>query len=364
LKIAVLLPNYNYAHLISAAIDAIRNQSHADWELAVVDDCSTDESRDVIADYARRDGRISVKLLQQNGGVNAALKICYDMTSAPIVIGAASDDCITNPRYFEAIDAAFSAHPKAGCVFARAALVDPTTGATYFVMGKAPHAGWIPPRQCLRDFLTDRIFIHGGAAAWRRSEVDRVGGFRAELGPRSDFFINIAVAASAGAVFLDEIATFVRFSKASYGQSVDEETYFRQYALVEREVMDLDLGYRIDPKWRRRWRDNIINERLANRWQKSFLDAVSKPIAALDQWHLPRFRTEIAEMATQLSLHAGEWEEDIDRKVAAAERVFESLAGPLPQPRKHGLLRRLFPRIGRLSLRHSQSRKMRGNNPR
>ena len=71
------------------------------------------------------------------------------------------------------------------------------------------------------------------------------------------------------------------------------------------------------------WRDNIINERLANRWQKSFLDAASKSVTALDRWHLPRFRTEIAALPTQLSLHACEWEEDIDRKVAA-EHAFEA----------------------------------------
>jgi len=348
MKIAVLLPNYNHAHYVGQTIDAIRAQSHGDWELAIVDDCSTDESRDVIAAHAGDDSRIIIKMLQQNGGVNAALETCYGMTTAPIVIGVAADDVIVNPRFFEAVNAAFTAHPTAGCVFARALLIDQKTGKEHFVMGKAPHAGWIAPRRCVRDFLADQLFIHGGATAWSRSAVDRAGGFDDRLGPRADYFLNLAVAAMAGAVFLDEISTHIRYSQQSYGQSLsDDETYFHQYALLERKLIELGLGYKIVPRWRRRWRNNVINERLANRWQKSFLDAVAKPIAALDQWHLPRFRPELAEIATRLSLHAREWEDDIDRKVAAAERIFENLAGPLPK-HVHGFVHRVtHPRLFR-----------------
>jgi hypothetical protein len=111
--------------------------------------------------------------------------------------------------------------------------------------------------------------------------------------------------------------------------------------LDERKLLQLDLGFRVSPRWRRRWRKNVINGRLANRWQRRFLNAVRDPIDALDQGQLPRFRAEIADMAKQLSLHAQEWEAEIDRKVAAAERIFDSLAGPLPPKRFDNLLQRV-----------------------
>jgi glycosyltransferase involved in cell wall biosynthesis len=349
MKIAVLLPNYNHAGFIGEAIEAIRAQSHADWELAIVDDASTDQSRDVIAEHAQRDSRIATKFLPQNGGVMPALKACYAMTTAPIVVGAAADDVIVNPRYFEAVNSAFTANPQAGCVFAKASLVDQATGREIFVMGKAPRAGWIAPRDCLRNFLTDRIFIHGAAVAWRRSDVDRAGGYDPALGPRADFYLNLAISALAGAVFLDEVTSMVRFSPGAYGQSVDDATHFHQFALAERKLMALDLGYRVDPRWRRRWRDNVINEQLANRWQKGFLDAVRKPIAAFDRWHLPRFVPGLGEMATQLQMNAPDWEKEIDRRVAAAERTFDSVAGPLRPSRVDAFLHRLIhPRRPRL----------------
>jgi glycosyltransferase involved in cell wall biosynthesis len=341
MKIAVLLPSYNHAGFIGQAIEAIRAQSHADWELAIVDDASTDHSRDVIADYARQDSRIVTRFLPQNGGVMPALKTCYAMTTAPLVVGAAADDVIVNPRHFEAVNTAFTANPQAGCVFAKASLVDQMTGKEYFVMGKAPRAGWIAPRECLRDFLNDRIFIHGAAVAWRRSDVDRAGGYDPELGPRADFFLNLAISALAGAVFVDQVASIVRFSPGAYGQSVDDATHFREFALAERKLMALDLGYRVDPRWRRRWRDNVINERLANRWQKGFFDAVRKPIAAFDRWHLPRLAPGLGEIATQLQANAPEWEKEIDRRVAAAESAFDSVAGPLHESRFDAFRHRL-----------------------
>jgi glycosyltransferase involved in cell wall biosynthesis len=332
MKIAVLLPNYNHAKFIGQAIKAIQRQSHRDWELAIVDDASTDDSRELIAELARQDERIITKFLPNNGGVTAALTICYAMTTAPVVLGTAADDYIVNSRYFEAVNAAFAAHPQAACAFAKASLVSAESGDPYFVMAAAPHSGWIAPRQCLKDFLNGRMFIHGGAVAWRRAHVDRVGGYDSALGPRADFFVSLALSALGGAVFIDEIATVVRFSDQAYGQSVDDETYFRQFALAERKLLELDLGYGVKPRWRRTWRDNIINERLANRWQRWLLDAVRKPIAALDPWHVRRFQAELGDIATRLRAGARDWENTIDSNVAAAQLTFDRVAGPLPPP--------------------------------
>jgi glycosyltransferase involved in cell wall biosynthesis len=341
MKIAVLLPSYNHAKFIGEAIAAVRAQSHANWEIAIVDDASTDGSRDLIADQARHDKRITATFLSQNGGAVAALRAGYAMTTAPLVLGAAADDVIASPGYFAAVNAALAAHPQAACVFAKAVLVDAETGKEHFVMAKAPRAGFIAPRQCLKDFLTDRIFIHGAAVVWRRPMVDRVGGYDAALGPRADLFLNLAVPALAGAVFLDLIAARVRFAVHGWGRSADDETHFRQYALVERKLQALDLTFRIKPDWRRRWRDHVINERLANGWQRRFLDAVHKPMAAFDPWHLPQFQPDLGEVAMRLSRNAPEWEAEIDRRVAAAERLFESIAGPLQSNRFAAVMRRV-----------------------
>ena len=267
-----------------------------------------------------------------------------DLKTAPLVLGTAADDRILDSHYFEAVSAAFEAHPKAACVFAKALLVNAETGETYFQMAKARRAGFIPARQCLEDFLTDRMFVHGAAVVWRRSYVDKVGGYDAALGPRADFFLNLSLPALGGAVFLDEIVTNVRFSERGYGEAVDDETYFRQFALAERKLLSLDLGYSVNPQWRRTWRGNVINERLANRWQRRFIDAVRQLIAALDPWHVKRLPPDLGEIATQLGARSQEWEKAIARRVAAAEAIFDDLAGPLRANRLGNFLQSLRPR--------------------
>ena len=80
--------------------------------------------------------------------------------------------------------------------------------------------------------------MHGAAAVWRRSYVDRVGGYDPALGPRADYFLNHAVAALGGAVFLDEIATHVRHSEDSYGQAVGDDLQHVGQAAFVRGVVD------------------------------------------------------------------------------------------------------------------------------
>ena len=66
--VSVVIPNYNYARYLPAALDSVLGQTHTALDVMVVDDGSTDDSAAVLARY---DGRIRV-LRQKNAGVSAA----------------------------------------------------------------------------------------------------------------------------------------------------------------------------------------------------------------------------------------------------------------------------------------------------
>ena len=72
------MPVYNSAKYLNTAIESILNQSFRDYELIMVDDGSTDGSKELCDDYAKRDSRVVV-IHQKNGGIcnarNTALKI-------------------------------------------------------------------------------------------------------------------------------------------------------------------------------------------------------------------------------------------------------------------------------------------------
>ncbi len=73
MKISCVLPVYNGEKRVSQAIDSVLNQSFKDFELIIVNDCSTDKTKDIIEVYAKKDNRIKIIHNQQNLKLPAAL---------------------------------------------------------------------------------------------------------------------------------------------------------------------------------------------------------------------------------------------------------------------------------------------------
>jgi glycosyltransferase involved in cell wall biosynthesis len=88
-KITVLLDNYNYARFLGTAIESVLSQTYENFELIIVDDGSTDSSRQVISSY--KDSRI-VPVLQENGGQGAAFKAGISRASGEYIAFLDSDD--------------------------------------------------------------------------------------------------------------------------------------------------------------------------------------------------------------------------------------------------------------------------------
>lgn len=78
--VSVIMPAYNAERFIEEAISSVIAQTVADWELIVIDDCSTDGTQEIIADFARRDNRVLLVVNEQNMGVartrNRGLELC------------------------------------------------------------------------------------------------------------------------------------------------------------------------------------------------------------------------------------------------------------------------------------------------
>lgn len=67
-KISVIIPNYNHCVYLPQRIESVLSQTYQNIEVILMDDCSTDDSHTIIADYASRDSRVRVVLNQRNSG--------------------------------------------------------------------------------------------------------------------------------------------------------------------------------------------------------------------------------------------------------------------------------------------------------
>jgi glycosyltransferase involved in cell wall biosynthesis len=89
--VSIIVVNYNNERFLAAAIDSALGQNHPLCELIVVDDCSTDNSRAIIARYG---DRIRSVLRDTNGGQTAALNSAWPLARHPILIFLDSDDLL------------------------------------------------------------------------------------------------------------------------------------------------------------------------------------------------------------------------------------------------------------------------------
>lgn len=70
--VSIIVPVYNAEKFINDTIQTVLNQTYKNWELLLVNDCSTDNSKKIIEEYEKKDKRIHLIELEQNSGAAIA----------------------------------------------------------------------------------------------------------------------------------------------------------------------------------------------------------------------------------------------------------------------------------------------------
>ena len=93
MKISVVTASYNYQDYIKETIQSVLDQTYNDWELIIVDDCSTDNSVDVIKSF--NDERIKLFINEKNLGLAQTVKRGVEYATGEWIVFLESDDLIT-----------------------------------------------------------------------------------------------------------------------------------------------------------------------------------------------------------------------------------------------------------------------------
>jgi glycosyltransferase involved in cell wall biosynthesis len=110
--VSVVINNYNYERFLGAAIDSALSQRHSRVEVVVVDDGSTDNSREVIESY----GKEVVAIYKPNGGQTSALNSGFEASTGDIVCFLDADDSLY-PTAAETAATLLRAPETARCVW-------------------------------------------------------------------------------------------------------------------------------------------------------------------------------------------------------------------------------------------------------
>ncbi len=98
--VSIITPSYNTGRFIGETIESVLAQTFPEWEMIIVDDASTDNSPQIIRQYAGKDPRIKPVFLKENKGQGPARNIATDMAQGRYLAFLDSDD-IWHPEKLE-----------------------------------------------------------------------------------------------------------------------------------------------------------------------------------------------------------------------------------------------------------------------
>lgn len=229
-RVSVVMPAYNRADLIAASIDSVLVQRWDDFELLVVDDGSTDATREVVRHV--RDPRLRL-LEQPHRGVSAALNAGIAAARGTYYARLDSDD-LWKPDFLAATLAAIEAPPPADVVYTRARVVGADGRRRELDRGLPLLYPDHPlPSMLVRD--------HASAAALVRLELlRRIGGFDETLRWWEDWDCWIRLSRVARFRFLDrELAAF-RLHAANSSRLGGSAAWQTRVGVLDRAFAALD----------------------------------------------------------------------------------------------------------------------------
>ncbi|PVX50753.1 glycosyltransferase involved in cell wall biosynthesis [Balneicella halophila] len=91
-KVSIITPSYNSEMYISETIEAIINQTYRNWELLITDDCSSDNTKEIVRNYQENDSRIKFFQLKKNLGAGIARNNSIEKARGRYIAFCDSDD--------------------------------------------------------------------------------------------------------------------------------------------------------------------------------------------------------------------------------------------------------------------------------
>jgi glycosyltransferase involved in cell wall biosynthesis len=257
--LTVVLPNFNHGRYLTRAMAAILGQSRPPDELIVIDDASTDNSRDVILSHQARYPALIALFNERNVGALRTLQRGLEAARSRYIYFAAADDEIL-PGFFENALAALETAPSLGLFCGETVLVD---GDSNRCIGFRPivrpsrKPGPILPSHVAALLARADNFIHTGSTVFKTRSALAKGGFAIETGSFSDGLLARQIALTEGMWFAPTLVSrwFVHSSGFSRSTALDQERAVEALTSVPRWI-----GANPDfPPWypcffQRRWR--------------------------------------------------------------------------------------------------------------
>lgn len=236
-KLSIICPSYNHENYVNDFIKSFINQTEKDIELIIIDDCSTDNTKNIIKSYD--DNRIVFIENQFNMGINSTIKNGIHASNADIFALCASDD-ILFPEYAETVINVFNKKPNIHLFFTALQEID--------INGEIRNKiRTIKFKKLDRFFILEKLFldnfIPAPGSAFRKESVLKTTSIPAGMFQYQDYHFHVQMLLQYDFYFHDSPLVYYRISYNSVSINSSLATVMR--SVIEKNNL-LDLYYNID----------------------------------------------------------------------------------------------------------------------
>lgn len=206
--ISVIVPCYNHAKYLVEALDSVFNQSISNWECIIIDDGSTDNTKEISNNWVSKDSRFQYWYIK-NSGVVKARNYGISIAKGNYILPLDADDRISKDYMYLALKA-FNKNIKV-------------------VYSKAEKFGYVNGFWHLKDFSHFNLAVGNiifCSAFFRKSDWESIGGYDTNMQNGLEdweFWINL-LKKDGLAHQIDKVCFFYRVNKKSRNSSINYET--------------------------------------------------------------------------------------------------------------------------------------------
>ena len=243
-KVSVCLPTYNGGNknFLQTAINSVLNQSFQDFELIIVDDCSTDHTREIIKSYLGDNlgGNRRIKYYENeiNLGLFPNWNKCLNLAKGEYITILGQDDLMNSDNLFKKV-AILDEYDQVGLVTSSAQIIDDHNQITTWEWANYSNSYLINGQSWLFDTLGEANPICCPAVMFRKSILEKIGNqFNTNYYYAADFKMWVEIAKVSDLYFLADFLINYRWHEDNTTHSFTNFDQVAESVQVWQEFLD------------------------------------------------------------------------------------------------------------------------------
>ncbi len=215
-QVSVIMPCYNHAKYLPESVESILGQSYGDFELIISDDCSSDNSVDVIDGYKRMDKRVISIYNRENKGAAGSRNSAITASKGNYIAFCDADDLWENDKLKIQMDCMLGGH---AAIHADSTIIDgegsPTGKRFSSLYQTEKRSGSLFNELCITNFINIQTVL------LRRQCINDVGLFEEDIKYVEDWIYWVKVAKKYQFHYIDKPLGLYRVHEGSTNRNID-----------------------------------------------------------------------------------------------------------------------------------------------